>query len=274
MMKLLGRIIDLRIFWIIILVAAICFFEVPQAFAAVADLTIVNPEDWYEKEAFSAPASIMGLAYDGQHLFAAGFDTYRIYALEPASGAVLWDIPAPGNRPEALTFDGLYLWCQSEFLNRYSIVKIDSSTGDVLESFAVPGDDGNGLAWLTPSLYLNDTFDDRIYEIDPATGLVLNSIIFPESSSGVGGGITFIGEDLYWSDYSTGAIYILDPSDGKVLGTFDSGILHIEAMTYAAGKLFISDGHGQKIHVFVPEPTTVLLLGLGSFGLLRRRRIL
>ena len=128
--------------------------------------------------------------------------------------------------------------------------------------------------WHDGSLYINNTFGDLIYQVDPADGTMLGSFSFPASSSGVGGGITFVGDNLYWSDFVSGDIYILDPNDGSVLGSFTSGISGIEGMTWDGRGLYISDGRGETIHVFVPEPATLLLLGLGGMALLRKRRTL
>ena len=101
----------------IIIMILVCFLWSTRGFATLADATGVGPGDWYEERSISASADIMGLAYaydsEGEYLLAAGFETDIIYALNPNSGALLRSIPSPGTRPEGLTFDGLYLWCEA-----------------------------------------------------------------------------------------------------------------------------------------------------------------
>jgi sugar lactone lactonase YvrE len=54
------------------------------------------------------PVAPTGLAWvNGSLWVSAGITLYRV---DPATGAILASVPAPGPTPAGLAFDGLYLW--------------------------------------------------------------------------------------------------------------------------------------------------------------------
>jgi len=111
---------------------------------------------------------------------------------------------------------------------------------------AIGGDDkgrhfAQAIATGTPGL---------IYEFNPVTGALLNS--FPLPAGQVPSGLAYDGTFLYASDLQSNTLFTLDPNTGAI----------VNGVSYTGGPLtalaFVSS---------VPEPTTLLLLGLGLTGL-------
>ena len=106
------------------------------------------------------------VAWDGEHIWTASIGTGQIYELDPVTGTVLKEFPAPGPQPWGMTWDGTYLWVVDFAEKRIS--KVDPRTGEELATFATPDPksgckgvtwDGaylNVMGWSTPTVYRMD----------------------------------------------------------------------------------------------------------------------
>jgi len=77
----------------------------------------------------------------------------KIFLVEPETGRVLRDIPAPGVRPHGLAWDNGFLWCVES--NDRAIYKLDSKDGKLVAKIQLTNDDpephglamNNGVFW-------------------------------------------------------------------------------------------------------------------------------
>ncbi|MBI5527277.1 MAG: hypothetical protein HY897_13160 [Deltaproteobacteria bacterium] len=174
-----------------------------------------------------------GLTWDGEFLWATDCSTSRIDKVDPETGDVVSSIDVAGVNSDELAFDGEHLWITDHTATEMpgmsapppAIYRIDRADGKVLRKFAPPGQDSGGkfpmgIAWDGKNLWNIDTYDVKIYKLDPATGSVLGSIPAPAGGSC---GIAWDGACLWVSDASTnGLIYHIDPKDGTVIRSFDA----------------------------------------------------
>ena len=121
-----------------------------------------------------------------------------------------------------LTWDGNYLWLASNNDNR--IYKLDPDNGDILDDIPSPEFSPRDLAFDGQYLWNvdPDVVFGGIFQIDPATGIVIRSIPMPPSAVSPSG-LTWDGEALWLSAVAAGIlpmIYKIDPSDGSVIGSF------------------------------------------------------
>jgi glutamine cyclotransferase len=125
-----------------------------------------------------------GTAFDGKHLYQIADE--RILKIDPASGAILSTIPAPGRgRDSGLTWAEGTLWV-GEYRDR-KIHQIDPATGAILRTI-----ESNrfvtGVTWVDGELW-HATWegdDADIRRVDPETGEVLDRLTMPEGA-GVSG---------------------------------------------------------------------------------------
>lgn len=175
---------------------------------------------------FSCPSPVtgnQGLAFDGQYLWIADFDTDRAYQVDPATCLAVRSIPLPGGYPTGLAWDGTYLWHADGTNQR--IYQIDPADGTVVTSFPSSGNFPVGLAWDGLHLWNSDTdcnlfpcFPDEIHELTTSGSVV-------RTAPGLGDfptGLAFDGRYLWHSDNSTDAIYKIDPVDLAVVDFFAS----------------------------------------------------
>jgi len=120
-----------------------------------------------------------GTAFDGRYLFQIADD--RIQKIDPAMGAVLSTIPAPGGgRDSGLAWAEGTLWV-GQYRDR-KIHQIDPETGAILRTV-----ESNrfvtGVSWVDGELW-HGTLEgeSEIRRVDPETGEVLTRLIMPKGT--------------------------------------------------------------------------------------------
>jgi glutamine cyclotransferase len=120
-----------------------------------------------------------GTAFDGRHLFQIADGC--IQKIDPATGAVLSTIPAPGDgRDSGLAWAEGTLWV-GQYRDR-KIHQIDPETGAILRTI-----ESNrfvtGVTWVDGELW-HGTWEGEsdIRRVDPETGEVLTRLIMPEGT--------------------------------------------------------------------------------------------
>ena len=121
-----------------------------------------------------------GTAFDGKHLYQIA--EARIDKIDPASGAVLASIPAPGHGGDSgLAWAEGSLWVRHYRERR--IHQIDPASGRVIRSIA-SNRFVTGVSWVDGELWHGTWEGDQseLRRIDPADGQVLQRLAMPAGS--------------------------------------------------------------------------------------------
>ncbi|MFG6463413.1 hypothetical protein ACG04Q_17700 [Roseateles sp. DXS20W] len=135
-----------------------------------------------------------GTAFDGQHLWQIAAS--RIARIDPATGAVLATIPAPGQGCSGLAWAEGSLWV-GEYRAR-KIHQVDPETGAVKRSIET-NRFVTGVTWVDGELWHGTWEGDEseIRHIDAASGDVLQTLLMP-AGTGVSG-LESDGRDLFYA---------------------------------------------------------------------------
>src|SRR6185369_16913492 len=98
--------------------------------------------------------------------------------------------PATSTGPEAVTFDGTYVWIASQFSD--SVTRVRVSDGTLAGTFTV-GKRPVALLYAAGSVWVANLVSDTITKLNPATGAVAATYAAGDGP----GGLTFDGTSLW-----------------------------------------------------------------------------
>jgi streptogramin lyase len=165
----------------------------------------------------AAGASPQGLAYDGHNLWQGDLASDTIYKLDPQTGDIRGQFPAPGGtdgQPLGMGWDGQYLWI-ADSRGPETIWQVDT-LGAVVHQIPAPGASPYGLTWGAGSVWVSDnslSAGAPIYRLDPVTGEILASFSCPDNG-GSPNGLAHDGAELWVAVNSTDLIYEVDDGLG------------------------------------------------------------
>jgi len=166
---------------------------------------------------------IHGVTFDGAHVWFARGES--IVALDPESGAVVRELPVPGDAGTA--FDGEYLWQLADD----RIQKVDPRSGQVVATIPAPSQGDSGLTWAEGTLWVGEYRTRKIRQIDAKTGAILRTI---ESDRFVTG-VSWVNGELWHGTWEgdESDIRRINPESGAVLEKFEmprgTGVSGLEA---------------------------------------------
>lgn len=159
---------------------------------------------------FPGKRQVHGVTFDGRRVWFACENSLN--AFDPETGEVVRSIDAAANAGTA--FDGKHIFQ----IAADRIQKIDPATGRVLATIPAPGQGGDsGLAWAEGALWVGQYRGRVIYQVDPQTGAILNTI---ESRRYVTG-VTWVDGDLWhgtWED-NRSDLRRVDAQTGELIET-------------------------------------------------------
>jgi len=94
-----------------------------------------------------------------------------------------------------------------------------ANVGDILKVIETPGPCPKGLTFDGKHLWLADAFTDKIYAIEPETGIVIRSFETPGYEPE---GLAWDGECLWHTDSAENLLYRLEPQSGKAIKIIES----------------------------------------------------
>lgn len=157
-----------------------------------------------------------GLAHDGTDLLVTDSDGATVYRVNENTGAIISSfvlLPEYAEFAAGTTFDGTFLWSMDTHASGradwdHVIFNQFDDSGNLMNSFRMRKGNGGGLAWDGAHLWYSDNYLDMIYEVDPTTGKVLDSLEAPGGD--YPNGMTFDGEFLWMANGDNDRIYRIE----------------------------------------------------------------
>lgn len=145
-----------------------------------------------------------GLTHDGSHLWLTdhrtGISNPAIAYQYDMNGAITSQFNLPDHYMSGIAYDNGDYWVSTYYPNPGTIYKVDA-TGSILQQFAPPADQAWDLCVEGDNLWVTDYDANTIYQMDKATGSVLNSYA---SDNIKPAGIVFDGTYLWYVDGGLG----------------------------------------------------------------------
>jgi YVTN family beta-propeller protein len=140
--------------------------------------------------------------------------------------------------PEAVTYDGTYVWIASQFSD--SVTRVRVSDGTLAGTFAV-GKRPVALLYAAGYVWVANLVSDTISKVNPSTGAVAATY-----SAGDGpGGLTFDGTSL-WISNREGNNVIKMSTSGAKLGTFAVGHRPV-GIAFASGAIWVVNNFSNSV---------------------------
>lgn len=207
---------------------------VTGSYVFISDLETSSGDPWglVRYDVATGQVDRFGTKTFGPRLFGSTWPESDVYELDPVSGSVLrqFTTPAAGGGSAGLAFDGQYIWyiVDSSVNNLY---KIDSITGNVVDSFFVGSTSNSGfegLAYMNGLIYLMDGFlTDDIVVYDPVLRTIVNVLNVDGINGGFGldlnGGLAPnpARNSLYVSATFSDTIYEISANSGLIMPKLD-----------------------------------------------------
>jgi len=170
---------------------------------------------------------ICGLAWEGGccsrgSLWVADSLNNEIFKIDLENGAVSKRLPAPGETPIGLAFDGENLWIADTRSSR--IFKVSSHDGRVLSEYISPVKSPSGLAWDCAGLWVAgtdsckhtsiDCYTPRMVRLDPVSGRVTQELRLPSKIARPAGLVW--GDGTFWlGDFILNRVFVLSPTKAE-----------------------------------------------------------
>lgn len=167
-----------------------------------------------------------GLTFDGQHLWLTDNSNLVIQKIDTSNGNVLVSFPTPADQsqsyPFGLAWDGSNLW-HSDIKNPVGTGSLDSlfhleTNGNIINAYDHFLDQPSGLAFDGTYLWSSDNATDKIYKIDTASFLAIDTIDAPGGE--FPNGLAFDGQYLWVSNNDSDSIYQIDIDFKPCINTF------------------------------------------------------
>jgi len=143
----------------------------------------VDPVDGWVLSTLDLPSypCRRGFAYGGGYIWAfavgEGYAIDRIDKIDPATGKVIGQIPAPGENGMALAWDGAHLWATDHSTDL--TYKLDPMDGRVLSSFQSKSYQVRGMCWDGTYLWQSAWLDNTLFRVDPVSGETVQAYVTP-----------------------------------------------------------------------------------------------
>ena len=115
-------------------------------------------------------------------------------------------------QPTGITWDGTNLWMIDYSADM--IIKINPSSGEVIESFEAPDQFPTGLAWDGNNLWCSGNRQNKIFKLD-RNGEVIISL----NVSSTPRGMCFVNGSIWYADSGKKELYKINPDSGSYLDT-------------------------------------------------------
>lgn len=199
------------------------------------------------KNSFAAPYGCpAGMASDGNYLYLADSKSDIIYQIDPQSGQVITEIPAPSYKVQGLAYDGSYLWLVDVENNQ--LMQLNLTTQVVEKVIWCPAQRPAGLAWDGQYLWLADSRDDLLMQISTEDGTTIKKFKSPHKTPT---GLAFDGTYLWVADRSDDRIYMVWPKTGEVILMFDAPEKFAWGLAFHKGMLYCADYQSDLIYEIV-----------------------
>jgi hypothetical protein len=106
-------------------------------------------------------------------------------------------------------------------------------------------------------LFAADAFQDKIFELNPATGAVIKSVPVPGDTF-ITMGLAFDGKTLWFLSDDTDTLYRLNPDTGAVLGSTALAQGSYQELAALGGLIYVQDMFDGKIYVFDPAASAIV----------------
>ena len=113
-----------------------------------------------------------------------------------------------------------------------------TEVGDVLKVIETPGPCPTGLAWDGSHLWIADSYEDKIFEIEPKTGKVIKSFDSPGYNPE---GLAWDGKALWHVDSGEKYMYKIDPETGTATAVLESNSLYPRDLAWDGEFLWMTD---------------------------------
>jgi len=167
-------------------------------------------------------------------------------------GDVTKSMAAPSGCVTGLTWDGRHLWVADHKTDR--LTAIDRS-GHVVASLPSPGHRPAGLAWDGRYLWNVDQLRNKIYRVDPRTGITVHTMDSPVSAPTA---LAWDGKALWISDRRTGTLRRIDPDDGTTIRSIPAPRRSVDGLVWDGRYLFATDRLHDLIYMLEPSRGEVI----------------
>ncbi|WP_435010860.1 YncE family protein [Tundrisphaera lichenicola] len=150
---------------------------------------------------------------------------------------------------------------------------VDGSTNTVIATIPVgfrPLDVAVNV--LANKIYVSNSADDTMSVIDGETNVVIDTIPVGKTPRGIS--IDEISNQVYLANYGENSLYVIDGITNSLLFNIPVGLQpHFTAFDAENNRLYVANDAGATVTVIgnlgsVPEPTSLVLFGLGTFIIL------